>query len=118
GGTRGEAMAAVTSVVVGRLSRIPSLLSHSEAPRLRALLIDQFGQIKGQIPPLLDYLPVGGGGNPVVLQAVLLAVAEIRSRTQENRTRIEAGIDRDPFTSLDVEKLLDSPADLYRNHSH
>jgi formylglycine-generating enzyme required for sulfatase activity len=81
-------------------------------------LIDQFGQLKGQIEPLLDYLPAARGGDPVVLQAVLLAVAEIKLRTEENRTRIEAGIDRYPFTSLEVEKLLDSAADLYRNHPH
>ena len=115
---RRQVNAALALLVLGRLNRIPPLLSHSDAPRLRALLIDQFGQLKGQIQPLLDYLPVAHGGDPVVLQAVLLAVAEIKSRTEENRTRIETGIDRDPFISLDVEKLLDSAADLYRNHSH
>ena len=110
--------AALALLVLGRLDRIPPLLSHSDAPRLRALLIDQFGQVKGQIQPLLDYLQVARGGDPAVLQAVLLAVAEIKSRTEENRARIETGIDRDPFTSSDIEKLVDSAADLYRNQSH
>src|SRR5262249_20152297 len=32
--------------------------------------------------------------------------------------RIETGIDRDPFISVDVETLLASAADLYRNHPH
>jgi formylglycine-generating enzyme required for sulfatase activity len=115
---RRQVNAALALLVLGRLDRIPPLLSHFDAPRLRALLIDQFGQVKGQIQPLLDYLQLARAGDPVVLQAVLLAVAEIKSRTEENRTRIETGIDRDPFTSLDVEKLLEGAADLYRNHSH
>src|SRR5262249_28753331 len=115
---RRQVNAALALLVLGRFDRIPPLLSHSDAPRLRALLVDQFGQVKGQIQPLLDSPPAAGGGDPAVLQAVLLAVAEIKSRTEENRARIETGIDRDPFTSSDIEKLVDSAADLYRNHSH
>jgi serine/threonine protein kinase/formylglycine-generating enzyme required for sulfatase activity len=102
-----RANAAVALLALGHPEPVWPRLRHADDPRLRSLLIDRLGRLDVNPLPLLDHLHPEI--DPVELQGVLLALAEIKALD-------ETRLDRVPPHA--VNKLVDAARDLYRKHPH
>ncbi len=102
-----QASAAIALLALGHPDQVWPRLRHAADPRLRCLLIDRLGQFDVNPQPLLDHL--GPEIDPIELEGVLLALAEMKERGQ-------AGLARMPPHALDG--LAGAVRDLYLKHPH
>jgi formylglycine-generating enzyme required for sulfatase activity len=102
-----RANAAVALLALGHSEAVWPGLRHAKDPRLRSLLIDRLGRFDVNPQPLLDHLRPDT--DPVELQGVLLALAEIQAFD-------ETRFDRVPLHAMD--RLVNAARDLYLDHPH
>jgi formylglycine-generating enzyme required for sulfatase activity len=104
---RRQATAAIALLALGHPEHVWPRLRHAGDPRLRSLLIDRLGQFDVSTQPLLDRLRPDV--DPIELQGVLLALAEIKART-------ETGLERVPPDAAGG--LVEAARQLYLQHPH
>jgi serine/threonine protein kinase/formylglycine-generating enzyme required for sulfatase activity len=104
---RRRANAAVALLALGHPDHVWPGLRHADDPRYRSLLVDRLGRFDVNPAPLLDHLRPEI--DPIELQGVLLALAEIRAAG-------ETGLDR--ISPQGVQRLVSTASDLYLKHPH
>jgi formylglycine-generating enzyme required for sulfatase activity len=102
-----QASASIALLALGHPEQVWPRLRHAADPRIRCLLIDRLGQFDVNPQPLLDRLKAEV--DPVELEGVLLALAEIKDRGQNGLARVPPNA---------VDGLVGAARDLYLEHPH
>jgi serine/threonine protein kinase/formylglycine-generating enzyme required for sulfatase activity len=100
-----QAAALIALLALGQPERLWPNLRHAADPGLRSLLIDRLGQFEVNAQPLLER--VRQKIDPIELQGLLLALAEIKVRS-------ESGLERVPPQAAGT--LASDARDLYVTH--